>query len=770
MQGKGPAWTGFAARLVAAAALLVGGLAGAGVLDHAAEIPELGSYDLVYSLDIPTSASFNGSAVPYTVNNAASVTDPYSRVAYYMELQRAGDPEPTWVYASMDRFSGDVRKIGVPNTTSGAHFRQNVANMNVYSNDPQIATGTGLTSGNIEFWPSNYGPGNDAGVPNADSGTFDFGDGGSNTGAGYGSMQIHNHAVTPTTGQTIFAYNHWGGGTADLGIGSRPSGHPDWTFAGNGGQYTVKSLEVLVQPDPTPISVFDNVPEANDYTLVYALPIPDQGGRFNADGVPYSFANPGLVTQPFDRVAYYLELQKPTDPEPEWVYVSMDAFTNDAAKIGVPATSTGAVFAQDVASMNVFSNVPSIQTGTGLTGGNIEFWPSNYNGNNDLGVPNATSAFDFGDGGFNGGGGHGSMQIHNHYVTPTTGQTLIGYSDWGGNNPNDPSEIGIGTNTTGTGLPDWTFSNSGLNYSVKNLYVLVRPGAAPAARLAAYDHANIGGAAYAVDPGTGDVRGPVSWKLEKLNGTVIPGVVNSEWYFGYQATSTDAFLALASSGRPHSDFALSEIAWSNGNYPPETGFSGDMGNFSTRFFGQVLIPDDPANPGSARTVSFHDYNDDWAVLLIDGALTDINDGNWTSLNGTGGATATLDLDPGWHDFEFFQSEGGGGDNARLAWDFDPVTGLFGGSFSTITSDYYRYAIPELLAEGTYNVGSPTTDGIFFNIGSAPGETFEMRLTVDYGGWTEVAYGEFTGVPEPTTCLLLGGGLLALVRRRRRRAC
>ena len=49
-----------------------------------------------------------------------------------------------------------------------------------------------------------------------------------------------------------FAFNNWGGygGNADLGIGNNPgpTGEPDWTFTGNANGYSVKSLQVLVNP------------------------------------------------------------------------------------------------------------------------------------------------------------------------------------------------------------------------------------------------------------------------------------------------------------------------------------------------------------------------------------------------------------------------------------------------------------------------------------------------------------------------------------------
>ena len=106
-----------------------------------------------------------------------------------------------------------------------------------------IVTGTGLAGGNIEFWPSNYITHNSANVPNASNDTYDFGDQPGGRGNGHGSMQVHNHDAK----QTLFALSNWNGGSgAGLGIGNQPTGHPDWTFAGNAGSYRTKRLRVLV--------------------------------------------------------------------------------------------------------------------------------------------------------------------------------------------------------------------------------------------------------------------------------------------------------------------------------------------------------------------------------------------------------------------------------------------------------------------------------------------------------------------------------------------
>jgi sialate O-acetylesterase len=202
-------------------------------------VPEAKHYKLVYDLDLAKL----GSAITYDVNNQAKLGQQFDRIAYFLELQRE-DGNTQFVYASMDAFTDSLGKIGIPTVESGAHFQQNVAHLNVYSNAREIATGTNLAGGNIEFWPNNYGPGNSANVPNASGDIYDFGDQPGDPINGYGSMQIHNHAAK----QTLFAVNHWSvGNTADIGIGNQGKGNPDWTFAANAASYKMKRLRVLVR-------------------------------------------------------------------------------------------------------------------------------------------------------------------------------------------------------------------------------------------------------------------------------------------------------------------------------------------------------------------------------------------------------------------------------------------------------------------------------------------------------------------------------------------
>ena len=243
-------------------------------------VPEASNYQLVYQMAIPTNTpGWNNAgtltgASGYSVNNSASIsTGSFSRVAYYFELggaTGAGLPNG-WVYVSFDAagFTNQANKIGIPSTTSGEFYQQNLTNMTVQSNVAGIVTGTNITTGNIEFWPSDYGQGNTRAaanggpVPNASStGTnagFDWGDGGASANAGHGSMQIHNYdtdgAGPGTAGQTLFAYNAWGASRlSEIGIGNNPTASQglDWTLTANAGSWTTKNMQVLVLvPEPS---------------------------------------------------------------------------------------------------------------------------------------------------------------------------------------------------------------------------------------------------------------------------------------------------------------------------------------------------------------------------------------------------------------------------------------------------------------------------------------------------------------------------------------
>jgi len=215
--------------------------AGKGEPDLLTQIPEARPFLLVFDLDLAKV----GKPVKYDADHRGEVTKPFDRIAYLMELQKGTGPVQ-YVFVSMEAFTEDINKVGIPDVSTGARFQQRIAAMNVHSNVEGLATGIGLDGGNIEFWTSNYGPTNAANIPGASGSVFDFGDQMTDPVDGYGSMQVHNFKA----GQTIFALNHWrdGGNGADLGIGNSGGQNPDYTFARNSGQYSFKRLRVLVRP------------------------------------------------------------------------------------------------------------------------------------------------------------------------------------------------------------------------------------------------------------------------------------------------------------------------------------------------------------------------------------------------------------------------------------------------------------------------------------------------------------------------------------------
>ena len=201
------------------------------------------------------------------------------------------------------------------------------------------------------------------------------------------------------------------------------------------------------------------VPEAADYRLVYDLNLANLGANIH-----YDVDNSAAITAPFDRIAYFVELQR-SDGETRFLYVSLDAFTDDLKMIGVPTLASGAHFQQPVARMNIWSNT-GVHNGIGLAGGHIEFWPNNYTPANAAAVPGASQqSYDFGDQPVDPADGYGSMQIHN----ATAEQTLFAINHW---RRGERADIGIGNRAEKNS--DWTFAGNAQSYSAKRMRVLVR--------------------------------------------------------------------------------------------------------------------------------------------------------------------------------------------------------------------------------------------------------------------------------------------------------
>ncbi|MFT6382987.1 MAG: hypothetical protein ACJAXZ_004491, partial [Akkermansiaceae bacterium] len=174
-------------------------------------VPDSDQYSLIYEAAIPVVAPNWGLTPEYALDNSATGPANFDRVAYIMEL------DDTWVWVSFETLpqGQTLATVGVPSVdvVAGSPIQTAVINMDVFSSITDaniIATGTGLTGGNIEFWPGNYNGENINNIPNADGALFDWGDGAAAANVGYGSMQVHNHDAS----QVLFAFNRWGGAFA----------------------------------------------------------------------------------------------------------------------------------------------------------------------------------------------------------------------------------------------------------------------------------------------------------------------------------------------------------------------------------------------------------------------------------------------------------------------------------------------------------------------------------------------------------------------------
>ena len=224
--------------LSGATGLPVGACRGGELPDFLSQLPIAKEYTLVYDLDL----SKLQHDIQYDVDNSKKIKS-FDRIGYFLETS-ASDGGEQQIFVSMNAFTDDVKKIGIPTIASNASFQQSVESMDVFSNVKGITTGTNLATGNIEFWPDNYGMPNSAGVKGASDDVYDFGDQKFPPLDGYGSMQIHNFAA----GQTLFAINHWvAGNAADVGIGNSTGQTRDWTFTSSGGNYASKRLRVFVR-------------------------------------------------------------------------------------------------------------------------------------------------------------------------------------------------------------------------------------------------------------------------------------------------------------------------------------------------------------------------------------------------------------------------------------------------------------------------------------------------------------------------------------------
>lgn len=207
-----------------------------------------------------------------------------------------------------------------------------------------------------------------------------------------------------------------------------------------------------------------HVPEAAALKLLYAFdptnPVLDNNRVQYDEDHRQDFAGKTI-----ERVAYFMQLVD-AEEQTRWVYVEMAPFTQDVARLGVPAPEPGSVFQQDVQNLFVKSSEATLPAGA-LATGNIEFWASNYGPQAARKLPGASEElYDFDDApSAETSPGYGSLQIHD----PASSTTLLAFNNF---RAGRDSDVGIGNNPSGQ--PDWTFSKSAGGYSSGSFLVLVK--------------------------------------------------------------------------------------------------------------------------------------------------------------------------------------------------------------------------------------------------------------------------------------------------------
>lgn len=449
-------------------------------------VEEAKHYRKVYEIDLGNSLDFSNSEPEYAIDRHTRFGE-FSRVAYYLELENSvGEFQYVWV--SMDAFTDDASKIGIPTLGSGAFFQQYVSNLVVRSNVASVTSGE-KELGNIEFWPWNYYTTRSLGSETASDLLYDTDDS-CNMSGNFGSMQVHDTAA----GKPIFCFNAWGGirsGVAyDIGIGEGTGANgSDWTQTFLSRDWSARRhLEVYVYDGSTvdvPEAVAAIVPDSEDYDLLYKIDLkPDMCINIASNGSEFVNAvdkknldaahvidNSDIASSAFSRVAYLLELVG-NDGMTNWIWTAFNAFSQDYADYDIP--TVGHVNGRMVSNLDVKSNVDGIVQGRGITTGLIEFSPFNYGVENDRGVPNARGdAYDFGDRLFVNVGNYGCMQVHNYDADlgATRGQTLWALNKFNGRD----GGIAVGIGNCPEQNVDWTFASNASSYSSRVLYVFVLP-------------------------------------------------------------------------------------------------------------------------------------------------------------------------------------------------------------------------------------------------------------------------------------------------------
>lgn len=242
-----------------------------------------------------------------------------------------------------------------------------------------------------------------------------------------------------------------------------------WTLVG---QPVAVSLPVRAETAMgLPSEVLSAVPEASGYRVVKYVaaphPLARPWGTLDAD---YTLDETRFARFDFARAAFLVEVA--TAAGTRWVWTSMDAYTDDAAKLGPASLRRQNEFVTYVGHLLVAAGatgaetVPDVVQGA-FAGGNLEMVWSGYTQGNASAVVGADgSVYDCGDSCKTGLAVNWGCFSVNDYLH---GRTAFNISHFGTGN-----KLSWGLGNQPTGNPDWTINDNAADFTSRRLWVLVR--------------------------------------------------------------------------------------------------------------------------------------------------------------------------------------------------------------------------------------------------------------------------------------------------------
>ena len=175
---------------------------------------------------------------------ASSFSGSWDRIKIRMELTQISNSTKYYSEVAFDKWSGaTLASLQFPDYVNNLVVDTNVTNLIVTSDTSAVKTGS-FPLGRVEIWPYNYSQSVSGLSPAGSSLTYDWDDTYLSNQDGHGSYQVH----TLIDSQTVMAWNmHRNIGAQDFGLGSKPTGDPDWTSSGSGGSAVWNNTNFLVQ-------------------------------------------------------------------------------------------------------------------------------------------------------------------------------------------------------------------------------------------------------------------------------------------------------------------------------------------------------------------------------------------------------------------------------------------------------------------------------------------------------------------------------------------